>query len=73
MTEADLRADVKRRTPDAAVEETGEPYGCFAAEDFEATIREDVETLRGAKVLAGVQVRGFALETETGVVREVEG
>lgn len=73
LTEEGLRHDAKTRTPDAAAEvDAVESYGCFDAADFEKTIKEDVLTLRRAKVLAGVDVRGFALDTVTGIVTEVE-
>ena len=49
-----------------------ETYGCFAAADFEKTIKIDVEALKRSKVLAGVDIRGLALDTETGLVRELE-
>lgn len=31
-----------------------------------------MEKLRKAKILAGMEIRGLALETETGIVRELE-
>ena len=61
------------RTPEAVQEiDAIKSYGCFDAADFEKTIRVDVETLRGSKILAGVEIRGLALDTETGLVREVQ-
>lgn len=73
LTEDGIRKDAKARTPDAAetVDATGS-YGCFDAADFEKTIKIDVETLRDSKVLAGMDIRGLALDTETGLVRELE-
>lgn len=72
LTEDGIRHDVKKRTPDAAGEIPDEPYGCLAAEDFEKAIKDDVEKLRKSKVLARVEIRGMALETETGVVRQLD-
>lgn len=73
LTEEGIRKDAKVRTPDAAeTVDATDRYGCFAAADFEKTIKIDVETLRSSKVLAGVDVRGLALDTETGLVRELE-
>ena len=61
------------RTPEAVEEiDATEVYGCFSAAEFEKTIRIDVETLRSSKVLAGEEIRGLALETETGLVRELQ-
>lgn len=72
MTEDGIRNDVKTRTPDAVGEIPETPFGCLKTEDFEKAIRVDVEKLRKSKVLAGMEIRGLALETETGVVRELE-
>ena len=73
LTEDGIRQEAKSRTPDAAAEvDAVESYGCFTAAEFEETIKEDVLKLRSAKVLGGVDVRGMALDTVTGVVREVE-
>ena len=73
LTEEGVRQEAKARTPDAAPEiDAVEHYGCFDAADFEKTIKEDVLTLRRAKVLAGIDVRGLALDTMTGIVTELE-
>lgn len=73
LNDEGIRKDAKTRTPDAAGEvDATESYGCFEAADFEETIRIDVKALRSAEVLKGVQVRGLALDTETGLVRELE-
>lgn len=73
LTDDEVRKDAKARTPDAAEEvDATETFGCFAAADFEETIKIDVEKLRSSKVLAGVDIRGLALDTETGLVRELE-
>ncbi|KAM0805163.1 hypothetical protein BDR22DRAFT_959693 [Usnea florida] len=64
--------DAKMGTPEALEEiDATEVYGCFSAADFEKTVRIDIETLRSSKVLAGLEIRGLALETETGFVREL--
>lgn len=72
LTEDSIRNDVKTRTPDASDEIDAEPYGTFTAAEFEKGIKDDVVKLRKAKVLAGLEIRGMALETETGIVRELE-
>ncbi len=73
LTDDGIRKDAKTRTPDAAdIVDSTESYGCFDAEDFEKTIKIDVETLRSSKVLAGVDIRGFALDTFTGLVKELD-
>ena len=73
MTDEEIRKEAKRRTPDAAEDVDGvDGYGCFKAEEFEETIRKDVEKLRGEKVLGGLVVRGLAFDLDDGVVRVVE-
>lgn len=73
LTDDGIRNDAKTRTPDAAEEiDAMGSFGCFGAADFEKMIKVDVEVLRKAKVLAGVEIRGLALDTETGLVRELE-
>ena len=72
LTEEEIRQGAKLRTPDAAADiDATEPYGLFKAADFEKVILEDVRTLRQAKVLAGIEVKGFALDTFTGLLTEV--
>ena len=72
LSDDGIRRDALERTPDARAEvEATESYGCFSSVDFEKTIGEDVMTLRGAKVLAGVDIRGMALDTESGIVTEL--
>lgn len=73
LTDEGIRQDAKARTPDAAAEiDAIESYGCFDAADFEKTILDDVRTLRQAKVLAGMDIRGLALDTYTGIVTELK-
>ena len=64
--------EAKKRNPDAAEEAERMDWGTFTAEDFEETIRKDVKTLRNSKLLAGMDILGFKLITETGVVEPVE-
>lgn len=52
-------------------ETTDTNFGCFAAEDLEKVILEDVETLKAAKSLKGVDIRGYVLVTETGRLHEL--
>lgn len=73
MDEDALRTEAKARTPGAASEiDAVETFGCFGKFEIEQSVRDDVETLRQAKVSAGVEFRGFKFTTETGVVTEFE-
>ncbi|KAL9067462.1 MAG: hypothetical protein Q9161_006894 [Pseudevernia consocians] len=73
LTDDGIREDARTRTPDAAEEiDATESYGCYTAADFEKTLMIDVDALRHSKLLAGIEIRGLALDTETGLVRELE-
>ena len=73
MTDDQIRQKAKEHNPDAAPEiDATESYGSIDPANFEEAIRQDVRTLQQAKVLAGVDIRGFALDTMTGVVTEVK-
>ena len=72
LTENGIREDVRKRTPDAVDEILDTPFGFLAAADFEKAIRVDIEALRKSKILAGMKIRGMALDTETGLVSELQ-
>lgn len=73
LTDEGIRQEAKSRTPDATKEiNATKSYGCFDESDFEKAIRDDVTTLRQSKVLAGVDIRGLAMDTVTGVVTELK-
>lgn len=72
LSESEIHDTTISRTPEAAAEiENVASYGCFRAQEFEDAIQADVRALRAAKVLGGVEIRGMALDLETGVAREV--
>ena len=73
MTDEIIRKEAKERTPDAAAEiDAVETFGSFKTEDFEETIKEDVKTLRAAKVLKGIDIRGLAFNLDDGIVKELD-
>ena len=77
MTDAEIIADAKNRTPGAAKEidalaSAKGGFGCIVATEFEETIRKDVLFLREEKALEGVEIRGLAFDIEEGIVRIVE-
>ena len=73
ITSAEIIADANARTPAAAAEiDALGPFGTYSASAFNETLYEDVRLLREAKVLDGVEVRGLALDTATGVVTELK-
>ena len=70
-TDSIIRSEAKLRNPAVASEVDSMVFGCVAEDAFEATIAADVQSLRAEKVLEGVVVRGMALDTFTGEVREI--
>ena len=66
-----IRDDVVKRDVKNHEHVAGFDFGCFTAEDLEKVILEDVEALKAEDLLRGVEVRGFVLTTETGVLREL--
>jgi hypothetical protein len=73
LTNVEIVETAKSRTP-AAVEEVDsiKDYGCFTKEQFEQTIREDVLQLRAAKALEGMDILGFAMDIDNGVVKPLD-
>ena len=71
VTEDEIRDFAKSKNPDAAADVDKMDFGLWRKEHFEQSIKEDVLKLRAEKSLDGLEVYGFALETETGIVREI--
>jgi hypothetical protein len=66
-----VKDDVKKRTPAEAARADAIEFGTFAPEDFEDTIRKDVQTLKDEQMLNGIEILGFSFITETGELRLV--
>jgi hypothetical protein len=68
LTDEGIREDIRKRGF-----EGGEDidFGCFEASKLRKSVEEDVEKLKGEKMLVDVDVRGFVLVTETGLLEEV--
>lgn len=71
LTDEGIREDVRKRDPGDAAAAEKIDFGCFTEEDLEKTILEDVATLKGEKLLKGVDIRGYVLSTETGHLQEL--
>jgi carbonic anhydrase len=71
LTNESIKEDVRKRDVDGSADASKIDFGCFTEADLEKTILEDVETLKGESLLKGVEIRGFVLTTETGVLREL--
>lgn len=69
VTNDGIRADLQAR---GAVGNTGGiDFGTFRAEDLDKTVVDDVAWLRGQTLLVNVHVRGFVLDLDSGLLREV--
>lgn len=69
LTDDGIREDIAKRHPNHPEAAEGIDFGCFRAEDLEKTILEDVNALKAEKLLEGVDVIGYVLDTETGKLR----
>lgn len=72
VTKDEIRDVATSKNPAAAVEVDEMDLGLFKPEDLEETVKEDVRKLRSEKTLDGLEVYGFILETDKGVVREID-
>jgi len=71
VTKDEICNVAKSKNPAAAAEVDGMELGLFDPQELEETVKEDVRKLRSEKTLEGLEVYGFVLETETGILREV--
>jgi carbonic anhydrase len=71
LTSEGIKDDVRKRDTEGKMDTSHINFGCFPKEDLEKSIHEDVAALKADPLVAGVEVRGFVLTTETGLLREV--
>lgn len=71
LTNESIKDDVLNRSSEDAAAAEMIDFGCFAADDLEKVVLEDVETLKANYMLQGVDIRGYILTTETGQLREL--
>ncbi|KAH7129475.1 carbonic anhydrase [Dactylonectria estremocensis] len=72
ITEAEIRSKLSNRAPDHASAIKHKWFGTFRDVGLDESIRQDVEEIRQWPFLqAEAQVVGYALDIETGVIREV--
>ncbi|KAG8534076.1 uncharacterized protein KY384_000919 [Bacidia gigantensis] len=73
VTEEEIKKDIVARGGEAALGKWEQgSFGAFSAAEFEDVIRRDVESLRKEKVLEGVEILGYGMDIDEGVVREVK-
>jgi hypothetical protein len=70
LTAEQIKGDIERRHGGKA-DTTGIDFGCFSTAELEKSIHDDVKALEADVLLRGIEVRGFVLTTETGLLREI--
>ncbi|KIY04242.1 uncharacterized protein Z520_00936 [Fonsecaea multimorphosa CBS 102226] len=68
LTDEGIKKDILERGIDGA---EGINFGCFRGEDIKKSVLDDVQTLKAERLLKDVEVRGFVLTTETGLLEEL--
>jgi hypothetical protein len=71
ITAEGVRDFITSRNPEAAAEVERIDYQFSTAECFEHAIKEDGGTLKGRQNLAGMEINGSALDTQSEVVKEI--
>ena len=71
LTTEGIRRDIAERTPAEAARGAAIDFETFSAEEFEDTIRKDVQTFKDEKMLEGMDILGFAFITETGELKRI--
>ncbi|KAL1878689.1 hypothetical protein Daus18300_001964 [Diaporthe australafricana] len=72
VTHEEIVETVAKANPEAKRAADEVDYRLFKTDEFEESIKEDIRILRSAKVLAGVNIFGFKLDTFTGKIEPVE-
>lgn len=72
LTTEGIKGDVVARNPESASTVKDMDFRVFAEGDLDKSVVEDVQALRASDLLVGANVRGFVLDLETGLLREVE-
>lgn len=70
LTDGQIRDDIRQIGADESSLKM--EFGCFAAEMMEEIIKKDVQELKDHEILQGVEVTGYVLETESGLLRQVK-
>jgi carbonic anhydrase len=71
VTEQELRDYAKSKNPASAADVDKIEFRLWEKEQLEESVKEDVSILRAEKSLTGLEVYGFVLDTQTGVLKEV--
>lgn len=71
LTDDEVRENIKGRGLGGNTDLAGIDFGCYREEDLVSTIHKDIAAFAAEEILTGVQFKGYVLETETGLLREV--
>lgn len=67
LTNEGIKEDGRQR----GVDSTDIDFGCFTEEELKQSVLDDVQILKDDKMLKGVEIRGFVLSTESGLLEEL--
>lgn len=71
-TDEEIIKNMSERVPEAKEDLKKIDFGCFTEAEFEETIKKDVKKLRAEKLLSGMDILGFKLDTFTGKIEQVD-
>jgi carbonic anhydrase len=71
LTEEGIKHDIAQRTPAEAARGDVIQFLTFREDEYEETIKKDVQTLKEEKMLGGMNILGFSFITETGELKRV--
>ncbi|KAK4551617.1 hypothetical protein LTR86_011041 [Recurvomyces mirabilis] len=71
LTDEGIAQEALEKTPNAKDEIDKIHFGCFKEKEYEDILKADVRTLMDQKILSGMEILGFALDTFTGEVEHI--
>lgn len=73
LSQDQIVEEAKARTPEAAakIKALGD-YGCFTGDELDKSVKEDVMKLKAEKSLEGIQILGFTLDLDSGLVKQLD-
>lgn len=73
LSQGQIVEEAKKRTPGASekIEALGD-YGCFTEDELGKSVICDVKKLKGEQSLEGIQIFGFVLDLNSGLVRQLD-
>lgn len=71
LTEEGIKHDIAQRTPAEAARGDAIQFLTFREDEYEETIKKDVQVLKEEKMLEGMNILGFSFITETGELKRI--